>query len=264
MEDPRQEFALLLRQRRMERKLSQSSTAKLVRVSQSTISRTESTTNEIPPELAQALDQAFGTDGEFKALYEEVMASSFPVIYRQRMSEERSAVAIAEWSPTIVPGLFQTDGYARAIIKRGSPRATEAEITKGVDARLARREILHSDTPPDIRVVLCESVIRRRIGGVEAMREQLSALLEHSERPTVRVQVLPLDAEPHLFIDYPVSILTRANHVSKVYGETYRTAGAVDDPDHVRAALRAYDDITGDALSPRESARLIREQMETL
>ncbi|MFD5702159.1 DUF5753 domain-containing protein [Streptomyces lasiicapitis] len=180
------------------------------------------------------------------------------------MAQERVAVAIAEWSPTIVPGLLQADGYARAIIKRGSPRATEEEIKKGVVARLARREVLEADYPPDVRVVLCESVIRRTIGGADVMREQLALLLRCGQHPTVRIQLLPLDAEPHLFVDYAVSILTSANHSSTVYGETYGTAGAVEDPERVRAAIRAYDEITGEAFSTGESARRIAKQMETL
>lgn len=264
MDDPRQKFGLLVRQRREEQGIPQTALARTVKASQSTISRVESSDTPIPPELPSAFDQALGTDGEFKRLYEEIVASSFPARHRRRMAAERVAIAIAEWSPSIVPGMFQSDRYARAIIGGGSPRATEEEINRTVVSRLDRRDVLESENPPDIRMVLCESVVRRRIGGPEVMREQLALLLKLGEHPTVRLQVLPLDSDAHLFVDYPVSILTGPNHVPVVYGETYRTAGVVEDPEEVRAALRAYDEITGEALSTRQSARLITDLMERL
>lgn len=262
--DPRQEFGRLLRKARDERGLNQRQLAPMVQMSQSALSRLESDDSPIPDGVSEVLDQIFGTDGKFKRAHEAVIDSSFPALYQRRMSAERQAVAIAEWSPTVVPGLFQTSGYARAIIGSLNPRASEREVERGVTARLARLGVLDTATPPDVRLILCESVVRRRVGGPEVMREQLSSLLKHSTRPTVQLRILPLDAEPHAFVDYPVSILTDPKGVTIVCGETYRTAGVVEDPLHVREALRAYDEITGEALSTRQSASLITTQMEQL
>ncbi|MEV5596920.1 helix-turn-helix transcriptional regulator [Streptomyces sp. NPDC052496] len=266
-EDPRREFAEECRSARElhdPAPLTQAHLARLLRTSKSTISRVETCQGAIPPDLPPLLDEVFGTDGKFKRLHEEAVASSFPTLYRRRMTLERAAVVIREWSPTLVPGLFQTADYARSVFKGGFPRAGTREVSAFVNDRLARKAVLDGDTPPDVRLVLCESVLRRRICPPEAMRRQLKALLEAGARPTVRVQILPLDAPAHLFSDWPVTLITSPSHSVSVCVENFRTAGIVDDADHVRTALRTYDELTGDALSARESARLIAEQMEKL
>ncbi len=266
-EDPRREFAEECRSARElhdPKALTQEDLARLVRTSRSTISRVENCQGAIPPEIPPRLDEVFGTDGKFKRLHEEAVASSFPTLYRRRMAMERAAVAIREWSPTLVPGLFHTADYARCLYKGGFPRASAKETSAFVNDRLARKAVFDGDMPPDVRLVLCESVLYRRFCPPDVMRRQLKALLDAGERPTVRVQVLPLDAPGHLFSDWPVSLITSPNHIVSVCVENFRTAGIVDDPDYVRTALRTYDELTGDALSARESAHLIAEQMEKL
>lgn len=266
-ENPRRRFAEELRSARElhpNGPMSQTELARLTRTSKSTISRLESGDTPIPPELPRLLDQVFLTDGKFKELYEACAAASFPELYRRRMRLERQAVAIWEWSLAVVPGLLQTGGYARAVLQKGDPRASETEIAASVSKRLARQDVLRGAAPPDLRVVLCESVLMRRVGGREAMRDQLAALLTHGEHPTTRLHVLPLDAEAHLLIDGSVSFLTLQNHVTLVCVEAYRTAGIIEEPEHVRAAVRAYDDLMGEALSARESANVITEYMEKL
>ncbi|GGX49879.1 helix-turn-helix domain-containing protein [Streptomyces noursei] len=265
--DSRRRFAEELKSARElhdPRQLSQEALGRLVRKSKSTISRVETCKGPIPPDLPALLDEVFGTDGTFKRLYEEIVARSFPSLYRQRMALERSAIVIREWSPTIIPGLFQTADYARCLLKAGAPRAGEDEVARGVENRLLRQRPLNGDTPPDVHVVLCESVLRRRFCPRDIMQRQLKALLEAAKRPTVRLQVLPLDAPGSLFIDWPVSLITSPNHAVSVCVETYRTANIIEEPEHVRRAIRTYDELTSEALSTRESTRIIEEQMEAL
>ncbi|GAA3381913.1 helix-turn-helix transcriptional regulator [Streptomyces racemochromogenes] len=265
--DPRRRFAEELKSARElypERRLTQTNAARLARTSKSTISRMESGEGPIPPELPAVLDQVFETDGLFKRLYEETVAQSFPAIYQRRMELERKAIAICEWSQNVVPGLLQTADYARAILCKGDPRADEAEIMKGVRARLTRQEILRGAAPPQLRVVLCESVLRRHLGQRQAMRGQLAALLTHAERPTTGIRVLPLDAEAHFLLTGSASFLTAPNHVTVVCVEAHRTIGILEEPEHVRAAQRAFEDLMGEALPARRSADLIRDQMEKL
>ncbi|WP_308281028.1 helix-turn-helix domain-containing protein [Streptomyces monomycini] len=266
-EDPRREFAEECRSARElhdPKALTQQDLARLIRTSRSTISRVETCEGAIPPDLPPLLDEVFGTDGKFRRLHEAAIAASFRSVYRRRMAMERTAVTIREWSPTLVPGLFQTADYARHVFQGGYPRANAREISTSVNDRMARRALLDADTPPDVRVVLCESVLRRHFCPPEVMRRQLKALLVAGSRPTVRVQVLPLDAPAHLFIDGPVSLITSPQHNVVVCVENYRTGGILEDRELVQAALRAYDELTGDALPPRVSARLIAEQMEKL
>lgn len=265
--NPRRRFAEELKSARelhSDGPMSQTELGRRTRTSKSTISRLESTEAPVPPELPVLLDQVFNTGGLFKALYEEVVAADFPALYRRRMALERQAEAVWEWSPTIVPGLLQTAGYARALLLKGKPRATQEEIVSDVSKRLARQAVLDVSAPPDLRVVLCESVLMRRVGSADVMREQLAALLDHGNQPTTRLRVLPLDAEAHLLIDWPASILTLPNHVTVVCVEAYRTAGIIEETEYVRPAVRAYTDLMGEALPVPQSASLITEYMEKL
>ncbi|MFE6028407.1 helix-turn-helix domain-containing protein [Streptomyces niveus] len=264
---PLEQFGEALRDARELRpagKLSQTELARRAKTSKSTISRIERAVPPTPSHLPALFDQIFETDGLFKRLYEEVVAQTFPALYRRRMALEREAIAVWEWSPTIVPGLFQTGGYARALFRNGDRRASEEEISASVGSRLARQDLLRGAAPPDVQLVLCESVIRNRIGSPAVMKDQLAALLDIGARPTARVQVLPLDAEPHLLNDGAITFLTSPSHVTVACVEAFRTAAIIEESQHVRAALRGYDELTSEALSKRESAALIREQMETL
>lgn len=96
------------------------------------------------------------------------------------------------------------------------------------------------------------------------MRDQLKALLTVGRESMIRVQVLPLDADPHLFIEYAVSILTSPTRSTVVCVETYHAAGIIEDAELVDRAVRAYDDVVAEALSARDSAALIRERLESL
>lgn len=267
VEDARHRLGVECRHRRLTAEggaLSQTALARLLRTSKSTVSRIETGIGPIPPGIAARLDEVFETEGEFKELAEEITAGSFPVLNRRRMTMEREAIAIFEWSPTLVPGLFQTPEYARALFTCGLWRASAQEIASRVAGRIARQELLRSSPPPDMRVVLCESVIRRTVGGPKTMRSQLHALLSASSAPHVRLQILPLDAEPHVLMGGAVSILTTPSHMPVVCVEAFRLAAIYEDEERVRTALRGFNDMTSEALSARVSAELIRQQMESL
>ncbi|WHM40224.1 Scr1 family TA system antitoxin-like transcriptional regulator [Streptomyces sp. BPTC-684] len=121
--EPRKRFAEELKSARELHpdRPTQTAVARWARTSKSTISRVESGTGHIPPDLPTTLDQIFNTDGLFKGLYEEIVAHSFPALYQRRMTLERNAIAISEWAQTVVPGLLQTHDYAQAILRKGDP-----------------------------------------------------------------------------------------------------------------------------------------------
>ncbi|WP_234314872.1 helix-turn-helix domain-containing protein [Streptomyces sp. NRRL F-5135] len=209
--DPRRAFGEALRdarELRPEGPWTQARLAREVRTSSSTISRVESGNLPIPANLPAAFDQVFATDGTFKRLYERIQAGGFPAHSRKRIAMEPQALATAEWTQTVVPGLLQTGAYAHELFRAGSPRASEREIATMVAARIARQDVFKRSSPPDFSAVICESVIRRMVGGADVMREQLAALLSHGRRPTSVVQVLPLNAGWHGLMDGTMSILT--------------------------------------------------------
>ncbi|MCB5907644.1 helix-turn-helix domain-containing protein [Streptomyces pinistramenti] len=267
MEDPRRVFAEECRNDRElypERRLNQTQLAKMARVSKSTISRVEAGTSPIPPELPALLDQVFKTDGKYKRLYADITAQSFAMHSRRRIELEPKALSITEWSPTVVPGLLQTPGYARAVLRGGNPRASEKELAEKVNSRIARQRILEGSAPPDFSVVLCESVIRRTVGGNEVMREQLAALLAQGSRPTIVLQVLPLDAGAHGLVDGSMSILTTTEGPPIAYAEGVRSGAVIEESAELRQLSWFYNVLTASALSRDASAQMIRKSMEAL
>ncbi|MEV5706939.1 helix-turn-helix transcriptional regulator [Actinoallomurus sp. NPDC052274] len=105
---------------------------------------------------------------------------------------EDDAVTIEEWSPQLIPGLLQTDDYARAVIRASLP-GDEAVVQRRVQARSARRTLLgRTDrTAPTFIAIIDEAALRRPIGGPEVMRSQLRALLDAARRPNVSLRVMP-------------------------------------------------------------------------
>ncbi|WP_329027751.1 helix-turn-helix domain-containing protein [Streptomyces sp. NBC_00690] len=243
-------------------KWTQMQLAKAVRTSSSTISRLESGEGPVPSDLPPLLDQVFMTDGLFKRLYGEIQREGFPVHSRRRIRLEPDAAAIAEWSQTVVPGLVQTPAYAHALFRQGDPRAGDSEIRAMVDKRMARQDVFLRSSPPDFSVVICESVLRRTVGGEDVMRDQLGALLSHGARRTSVVQVLPLSAGCHGLMDGPISILTALDGSVIVYAEGVRSGAIIEDPNAVKQLTRSYNLVTASALSPDASAQLILKLME--
>jgi transcriptional regulator with XRE-family HTH domain len=267
MSDSRREFGEALREARelrAEGRWTQTQLAREARTSTSTISRIESGDSPIPSNLPAVFDQVFGTDGTFKRLYEAIQADGFPAHSRRRIALEPQAMAIAQWTQTVVPGLLQTEAYARALFRAGDPRAGEREISTMLTSRLARQEVFKRSSPPDFSAVLCESVLRRTVGGPEVMREQLAALLSHGARHTSVVQILPLTAGCHGLMDGTMSILTPPDGAIIVYTEGIRSGAIIEEPNSVRQLARSYDVLTASALSPDASARLILKFMEAL
>ncbi len=266
--DARRQFGAELKSHRElygETGMTQTELARKCKTSKSTISRLEATAGRIPPEIPALLDQVFATDGLFQRLYEQIVAEGFSVYSRKRIELEPKAAAIVEWSPTVVPGLLQTAGYAYALLQEGMPRATEPEVQRKVQQRLNRQELLRGPTPPDLSVVICESVVRRTVGGPEVMRGQLKALLEIASRRTAILQILPLNAEyPHRLMDGSLSIVTTHDLLVVAYTEGIQSGSIVEDPGQVRALERSYDVLTASALSRDASARMIRSTMEAL
>ncbi|MFE0493181.1 helix-turn-helix domain-containing protein [Streptomyces albidoflavus] len=261
-DDVRREFGAELvsaRELHGDRAMTQTDLARIIKTSRSTISRIESGSGTIPREIPELLDEVFATEGRFKALHEAIVAKGYPAHSRRRLALEPKALSILAWSPTVVPGLLQTASYAHALLRVGLPRASESEIRHKVQQRISRQELLRRPSPPDMSVVVCESVLRRGVGGSETMRGQLSALLDFSGRPTSLLQVLP-----HGLVDGSLSILAIPDAGMVAYTEGVQSGSIIEEPCQVRQLARHYDVLRATALSPGESNRLISKLLEAL
>src|SRR5580658_1100161 len=120
---------------------------------------------------------------------------------------EAEAATVSKYDSEFVPGLLQTDDYARAIHRASFIKETDEEIERRVQVRIARQELLTANGRPELWFILDEAVIRRLVGGKDAMRRQLLHLVEATTLPNVTIQVIPFAAGAHPSMDGPFTIL---------------------------------------------------------
>ncbi|MGC1211777.1 MAG: helix-turn-helix transcriptional regulator [Micromonospora sp.] len=120
-----------------------------------------------------------------------------PSWFQSYLGLEAAAALIRTYEVQFVPGLLQTPEYARAVVLLGHRSAAQDEIDRRVGLRMARQELLRRPHPPQLWAVVDEAALRRPIGGTEVMRGQLTALIEATKSPHIRLQVVPFAAGGH-------------------------------------------------------------------
>ncbi len=174
---------------------------------------------------------------------------------------EDSASIIRTWEPNLVPGLLQTDDYARAIIEAGIPERSPDEVQRHVIARMARKTLLSRPDAPEFHAILGEGVLRQQVGGVAVLRDQLYALRSAAGRPNVTIQVLPFSVGASIgldgafvYLEFPEDIDPPISYMETLAGETY-----IESAEGNRKIKLAWDRIADAALSPEESVTLITD-----
>ena len=155
---------------------------------------------------------------------------------------EAAASFIRSYELQFVPGLLQTEGYARALIRLGNA-PSEDDVVRRVEARLSRQEILRRATPPRLWAVIDESALSRPIGGRSVMRDQVRHLIEMCDHPFVTLQILPFEAGAHPAMGGPFTILrfSEPDLRDVVYIEQLTSALYLDKPTEVDSYLEVME-----------------------
>jgi transcriptional regulator with XRE-family HTH domain len=124
-------------------------------------------------------------------------ATDLPERYTSYIEFEAEASEVLNYECLFIPGLLQTEGYARAAIEGALPESTRDEIESRVEARMQRQAVLSKEQPLKLWAIVDEAAIRRVVGGRDVMREQLEHLVRITELPTVHLQVIPFNAGAH-------------------------------------------------------------------
>ncbi|WUV77611.1 helix-turn-helix transcriptional regulator [Streptomyces sp. NBC_01477] len=179
------------------------------------------------------------------------------------VSLEGEAAVIRAYEPHYVPGLLQSTGYARATLRAGLPNAEPAEIDRLLTLRIERQALVRrSEAPPLLWVVMDETVLRRPIGGRRVMREQMEQLMEATELPNVRLQIMPFAAGPHPAMYGPFHIFRfQLQEIPDIaYAESLVGGTYFDERDDVSAFLEALDRMCAQA-APAQSTKAILDGM---
>ena len=184
-----------------------------------------------------------------------------PGWFETYLSLESAAVAIRSFEAQFVPGLFQTEDYARAVTRLGHQTASAKEIERRVGLRLKRQDVLARPQPPRIWAVMDEAVPRRPIGGTAVMRAQLRRLVEAARLPGVTLQVVPFARGGHAAASGSFSILRfqERDLPDVVYIEQLTSAVYLDQRADVEHYLEVADQLSGEALTPADTIRFIEQ-----
>lgn len=149
------------------------------------------------PRFIDRADEVLDAGGVLRALKDEVARAQYPAFFRDMARLESTAVALHVYAAQAVPGLLQTDEYARAVFAMRRPLLDEDTVEQRVAARLARQEIFSRRPMPTLSFVIEESVLRRPIGGWAVLQGQLEQIMLHAHRRNVEVQIMPNERTEH-------------------------------------------------------------------
>jgi transcriptional regulator with XRE-family HTH domain len=190
-------------------------------------------------------------------VYADIMATWFEAY----VGLEEAASTVRTYEVQFVPGLLQTEDYARAVTMLGYADATAEEIERRVNLRMARQKLLHVDDPLQLWVVVDEALLRRPLGGPAVMREQLRHLIEVTAMRNVTLQVIPFHSGGHAAAGGPFSILRFAEPdlPDVVYLEQLTSALYLDKRDEVDHYLAVMERLCLEAEPAASTPEILRK-----
>ncbi|MFB8025883.1 MULTISPECIES: Scr1 family TA system antitoxin-like transcriptional regulator [unclassified Streptomyces] len=259
---PRALLGAELRHRREAADLSQEDLGAPLFVSGSFIGQLEAGTRRMQIDQAQKLDEVLGADGFFVRNCAALRKSKYPDHFAEAAEAERLATTIREYAPLLIPGLLQTEAYARAVFRAYQPTATEDVIDELVAARLERAQLLTDPTTPLLWVVLDEAVLRRRVGGPGVMAEALRHVTGLVRQHRIIAQVLPFSAGAHMALTGSLKLMRFPDAPALAYLQSLGTGQLQDDPAVLSHYELTYDLVVASALSPEASLAMIESVAE--
>jgi hypothetical protein len=175
-------------------------------MSKSLYQKLESCDRKPQREFAVTCDEVFDTPGVFACIYEDMITEPYPAWFGPRVTYEDKAAVITDWEQRGIPGLLQTEAYARAVIRACRPYDPPEALEHEVRSRLERQDILSRDNPPKLWAIIAEGVLRQCVGSRDVMTAQLDHLIKVAESPRAVIQVLPFSAADAPGADGPAAL----------------------------------------------------------
>jgi len=249
--------------------------ARHLECSDSKISRIEKgQVSALPRDVSDMLDLYHVDDGKRSELLQlarrarrrpwwEVEFHDLPLAYA---SYQAAALATRTYQVLLVPGLLQTQDYARAVLRALRAGLDPPDVEGRVEFRMRQQALLTHPNPPSLHAVLEEAVLRRPVGSVAVMRQQLKQLLEWTEHPNVTVQVLRFVAGEHAGMDGAFTIYTfdETAELDVVYLEHTANDFLLEDADAVARYRTLFAHLGEQALGPEESRSFVSKASKDL
>jgi transcriptional regulator with XRE-family HTH domain len=185
--------------------------------------------------------------------------SELPEQYTTYIGFEGEARSVWNYESLFVPGLLQTEDYARAVIRAVLPWASREEVERRVEVRVERQDVLSNDSPLELWVIVDEAALRRQVGGQAVMQAQLGHLVQASDLPHVTFQVIPFDVGAHagmpgsfVFMQFGEPAIPDVIYIDSMAGDLFLEADA-----DVRRYRLVFEHLRAVAVSPDESRSLV-------
>lgn len=237
---------------------TQAALAEKVLMNEQTIASIEQGRRALMPDLADQLDEILDTRGMLAmgvARLPEI--DQFPVHAEDYEYNEREAITLSRWDDVVVPGLLQTEAYARAVYASRVPAFTEEEISGLVASRLMRQDVIQRATPPTMSFVIWEPALLFPLGGRDVHREQIECLRRAVDNPHITVQVLPLNRPQHAGTAGAFTLMETVDHQHLAYASSQQGGRLVATPERVSVLARKYAMLRSQALTPLETLVLL-------
>ena len=234
----------------------------------SKISRIETGHTGVTPRDVRRMLALYGVDGsqveELAQVAREAKQKGWWHLYGQVLTGayvglESTASSIRSYEAQTFPGLFQTERYAREMIKAARHDIDSGEIERRVHVRMARQSLIHRDDPVRIWAVQDEAAFRRLVGSAAVMREQFDQLRDLAKLPNVTLQVLPFLAGAHAGMDGAFAILglNESPREDVVFATNAAGGLFLEKPDELHRYSLIFDHLRAKALGPEESLAFI-------
>ncbi|EST38563.1 hypothetical protein N566_06770 [Streptomycetaceae bacterium MP113-05] len=240
--------------------LTQQELGDRVFVSHTRIAKVELATDPPGRRLTEQLDEALNAGSALNELWPHLSHSPYPDFSQRFMALQASASTIHEFCQ-VVPGLLQTEAYARAMLRAGQVYG-DWDLEESVAARVDRQAILDRDDAPWLWTILDEAALYRTVGKRTTMREQLAHLVKMAERDRICLRICPRGRVDPAAMSGSMTTLTGRDGSRSVYLEGIRSGALSEDAEDVLRHTVVFDRLTANALDPGKSAELISKVME--
>ncbi|MGW3847098.1 helix-turn-helix domain-containing protein [Streptomyces fagopyri] len=211
------------------------------------------------PRFIDRADEVLDAGGVLKALKDEVGRAQYPAFFRDMARLEAGAVGLCVYAAHAVPGLLQTEDYARAVFRMQRPLLDDDVIEQRLAARMVRQDIFTRRPPPLLSFIIEEVVLRKPIGGLTTLREQLEQILLVGQNRNVEIQVMPTDREDHAGLGGPFNLIDTAEGPRIAYTEVQDDSRLYTSAGKIRELEARYGILRSQALTPCESLAFIEE-----
>jgi transcriptional regulator with XRE-family HTH domain len=252
-------YGVLVRHFRELRGVTRVELGKDVGYSDSMITKIERGERTPSDAFIDSAEQVLVAQGALRAAAEELSRGSeeFPDWFGPFAEEEKKCASLHLYANHVIPGLLQTEEYARAVFTGRCPPLEDEEIERQVGARMDRQALFTRKPAPIVSYVLEQIVLTRPLGGRTVLKRQLERVLETGRLRNVEIQVMPPDRETHASPDGPMVLVETPQRRTFGYFDIQGESSYISDPAKVSDMMARYGKLRAQALSPEESMRLI-------